>query len=40
MTSQSVSVTIKATSHKVWEILTELEVWPEWTPTMLKNEEV
>lgn len=36
MTSQSVSVTIKATPHMVWEILSALESWPEWTPTMLK----
>jgi uncharacterized protein YndB with AHSA1/START domain len=40
MASRSVSATIKASPHKVWEILSALESWPEWTPTMLTVERL
>jgi hypothetical protein len=34
MTYFSLSVDIRASSERVWEVLSNIEHWPDWTPTV------
>jgi hypothetical protein len=36
----SLSVEIRAPSERVWEVLSHLEGWPSWTPTVTSIERV
>jgi hypothetical protein len=38
MNHPSVTVEIAATTRRVWEVLADIERWPEWTPTVERIE--
>lgn len=40
MTNFSTSISIAAPPARVWQVLTEVEQWPEWTPSMQKLERL
>ena len=40
MTYFSLSVEIRASSERVWEVLSDLEGWPAWTPTVTSVQRV
>jgi len=40
MTYFSLSVEIQASSERVWEVLSNIECWPVWTPTVTSIQRV
>ena len=40
MTYFSLSVEIQASSERVWEVLSNIECWPAWTPTVTSIQRV
>jgi uncharacterized protein YndB with AHSA1/START domain len=40
MTGSSTSIDIQAPPERVWEVLKNIEHWPEWTPSMINIERL